>query len=131
MAFSAVVAVFILHIGDPGTSLAGIPVLFEHPRDGQFKILSPALDTWRNDKAEHCLANYLAVRALKTAGRLSPRSAVALAVLNIVKELEDAFREGFSWIDLAAGGIGGAAGWLGLYVKGDLQTLKIVYIITW
>jgi hypothetical protein len=93
------------------SSFAGI--FFSHPRDGQFKMVSPGQDSWyyvnpalfqfqTPDKWQHFMGNFLFIKpAEKAIGRWP---AIALfSSVNILKEIEDGYREGASVRDLGIG----------------------------
>jgi hypothetical protein len=96
------------------SSYAGI--FFSHPRDGQFKFVSPKNDFWyyvnsndlafqSPDKWQHYMGNYLLARPVQSIIGKWPTIALFTSA-NVLKEVEDGYREGLSVRDLSVG-IGG------------------------
>ena len=95
----------------PANSKAGnykIPYLFEHPRDGKFKVIPWEKDVWNKTSVEHyCgsagLASSLNFYFDKKDSKNSILKAGAITFgLGLLKEAEDGFREGFGRKDLLA-----------------------------
>ena len=109
--FRSLAAGFVLALLLFSSSFAGI--LFSHPRDGQFKFVSPSEDYWyyvnsdqfafqTPDKWQHFMGNFLLAKPTeKMIGRW-PTVALFSSV-NILKEIEDGYREGASVRDLGVG----------------------------
>ncbi|OGC95510.1 MAG: hypothetical protein A2W25_01180 [candidate division Zixibacteria bacterium RBG_16_53_22] len=109
--FQSLARAFLLAFLLCSQSFAGI--FFSHPRDGQFKFVSPSEDYWyyvnpdqfafqTPDKWQHFMGNFLLAKpAEKMIGRW-PTVALFSSV-NILKEIEDGYREGASVRDLGVG----------------------------
>lgn len=93
------------------TSAAGI--FFSHPRDGNFKFVSPGSDPWyyvnpgqfefqTPDKWQHYMGNYLFCSPSERLIGKWP-TIVLFASINVLKEVEDGYREGVSVKDLGVG----------------------------
>ena len=93
------------------SSFAGI--LFSHPREGQFKFVSPGEDYryyvnadqlafQTPDKWQHFMGNFLLAKP--TEKKIGRWPTIALfSSVNILKEFEDGYREGASVRDLGVG----------------------------
>lgn len=95
-------------------------MLFNYPRDGHFKLLSPGNDKWfyidsenwyfkAPDKWQHYTGNYFFSKVLKDKIGVIPTISL-LSIANIAKEIEDGYREGASIRDLGIGTAGMLAG---------------------
>jgi hypothetical protein len=101
----------ILAILISSNAMAGI--FFSHPRDGRFKFVTPGDDPWyylnpgqlefqTPDKWQHYMGNYLFCSpSEKLIGKWP--TIVLFTSINILKELEDGYREGASVKDLGVG----------------------------
>lgn len=102
---------FILAILISSTGFAGI--FFSYPRDGRFKFVTPSNDPWyylnpsqlefqTPDKWQHYMGNYLFCSpSEKFIGKWP--TIVLFTSINILKEIEDGYREGASVKDLGVG----------------------------
>ncbi|PJA26311.1 MAG: hypothetical protein CO189_11540 [candidate division Zixibacteria bacterium CG_4_9_14_3_um_filter_46_8] len=95
-------------------------IFFSYPRDGHFKFLPAKYDKWyfvdyvnwvmkNPDKWQHYYGNYATAVLIRDKIGLIPTLSL-MTVLNVAKEVEDAYREGFSMKDLEIGTIGLLAG---------------------
>ncbi len=91
-------------------------IFFSHPRDGQFKFVTPKDDLWyyvnsnqiafqSPDKWQHYMGNFLLARPVESVIGRWPTIALFTSA-NVLKEVEDGYREGLSVRDLGVG-IGG------------------------
>jgi hypothetical protein len=93
------------------SSFAGI--FFSHPRQGQFRFVPPGNDSWyyvnsnqiafqTPDKWQHYMGNYLLARPVEKILGKWPTIALFTSA-NVLKEVEDGYREGASIRDLGVG----------------------------
>jgi hypothetical protein len=105
---SALVATF------PGRAQAGFPA------DGRFKMQPAAADTWfyydnvhwylkAPDKWQHMMGSYASTKLLSSALGDNLSAATAVLLGGVLKELDDALREGWSIKDLIMDAVGVSA----------------------
>jgi len=124
------------------TSAGNSGVFFNHPRDGKFKMLSTSNDPWfyvdkvnwtfkNPDKWQHYMGNYVAAVLMKKKAGYIPTAAI-LTTANTVKELEDGYREGASFRDLAVGTLGMLAGIFqtNLICEYDSEKIMLMYYLS-
>jgi hypothetical protein len=89
---------------------------FSYPRDGHFKFAPSEMDRWyylnpnqiefqTPDKWQHYMGNYLFAGLSEKAIGKWP-TVVIFTSLNVLKEVEDGYREGASFKDLSVGLLG-------------------------
>jgi len=116
-----------------------VPWLFEHPRDGKFKVIEWKNDSFDNTSFQHLGGSYFGTVALDIiydkvgVDNSSIWAFTTMLGLGLLKEVEDGYREGFSRRDLLMDFIGCSLGYftmVGLRYIHNENRIEIVYTIS-
>ncbi len=113
----------------------GIPILFEHPRDGKFKWATN--EQFNSSTMIHGMGSFMGTIITATLYKkfdvTSKPALWGMATvwgLGLLKETEDGFREGFGRTDLLSNTIGCGIGFGLFYILNYYHTEKINFKVT-